>query len=820
MFPSKNEKTALVYDGRNISYSDLVNGIFSFSSRYSVSEGDRVAVFADNSPEWIYAFYSAWVHKAVAVPLDSSMSRDEFVFVLGNCLPAVIVCTHANAGFVAEAVRIVPAYNPSVLTIDDQTAGSFAREGFPEIDMDSTAVIIYTSGTTGNKKGVMLSYDNLLASIEAIAVPRMLTSDDSIISLLPFFHIFPLQGTVIAPLYLGATVVMVKNLTAGEIASAMKTSGVTMFLGVPRLYEMLHGGIMKKIKSSTAGMILFSLSSMMHSMRIGRFLFSKVHNAFGGRVHTYLTGGARMNPAIAKDLKAIGFRLVEGYGLTETSPLVAFNPFGRIKTGSVGLPMPGVEVKISDGEVAVRGRNVMKGYYNNPAATEKVVRGRWFYTGDCGYFDRDGYLYLTGRKDDMIVLPNGKNIDPGVIEKAISDISPLVKEVGIIQNQGRLVALIYPDFQEMRREKIVNITESLKYMVLDRYNRTAPDSRRVLSFSVIQHELPRTKLGKLRRFMLKDIIWEKKAKNSADEPSGEEYMLLKDFLSELKKVTVGPDDHLELDLGLDSLDRVELAAYIESAFNVSVSPEDFASHPVVSELVSFICERKKKRAASPTPVNWNGIINSGSTSLFKVYSNGLIYRLIKMIFYIPVKIYFFLKVEAPSEICGPFIITPNHQSYIDFFLLAVALPVSVLERCVFVANKKRIYNNPLLRLLLKRFNVMIIDINGDLQKAIKSMASVILSGSNIAVFPEGHRSRDGRMSQFKKSFAILSKELNVPVMPVSIDGSYRALKTGNFFPRPCRIKLTVLPPVIPSGKKYEEIIEEVMNSVKKSLGIV
>ena len=205
-----------------------------------------------------------------------------------------------------------------------------------EADHDEVAVIIYTSGTTGKPKGVMLTYNNLLTSINGIRKLEMITAEDRLLGILPFHHIFPLQGTIIAPLFTGSTSIMVKSLVAAEIMATMQKYKPTMFLGVPRLYEMFHGGLMTKVNASIVGKVLFRLSRSIGSLAFSRILFAKVQRAFGGSVRAYLTGGAKMDEKVARNLRALGFKLVEGYGLSETAPLVAFNPFDAVRPGSVG----------------------------------------------------------------------------------------------------------------------------------------------------------------------------------------------------------------------------------------------------------------------------------------------------------------------------------------------------------------------------------------------------------------------------------------------------------------------------------------------------
>jgi len=499
MLIQRLDKTAFIYDDSETSYGELIDTIGTYSAILSVNRGDRVLLFSENRPEWIYAFYASWDQGGVNVPVDAGIETENLRYIVNDCDPAIIFC---SAGTVDRALAAVEGARrkPEIIVFENI---EYAKEGKPVSleagDPTALAVIVYTSGTTGDPKGVMLTYDNLVSNIESLVKLEMFKPADRILGLLPFHHILPLQGIVIAPFFIGATVVYVKNLVAEAILEACQKHRVTMFLGVPRLYELFHTGIMKKVNANPVTRLLFRLARRINSRKFGHALFGAVHRRFGGHVHAFLTGGAKMDENVARDLWSMGFRLVEGYGLTETSPLLAFNPYGNIKLGSVGLPLRGSEVRIMEDEVVVRGRNVMKGYYNKPAETERAMRGGWFHTGDTGRFDGDGYLYLTGRKDEMIVLPNGKNINPEEIENRILRMSPMIKEIAVLQNEGQLTALILPDLASFTAEEIRNVLETLKWKVIDRYNSTVAGYKKILNFTLLKEELPKTRLGKMKQ---------------------------------------------------------------------------------------------------------------------------------------------------------------------------------------------------------------------------------------------------------------------------------------------------------------------------------
>ncbi len=814
MMLADHDKTALIYRDEPISYTDLLTRVAAYASGYRIGKGDRVAICSENRPEWIYAFYSVWLNGGIPVPLDATAAPADLAVILDDSTPSAALCSSGCSRNVREAMTICRNAVP-VLLFDDMPApvpgsGRPVSGGEP----GDTALILYTSGTTGAPKGVMLSFDNLAACIEGISTLGMLVPGDRLIGLLPFHHIFPLQGTVIAPLCIGSSVVIVASLSSDDILAALQRHQVTMFLGVPKLYELFHAGIMRKIRASPAVRLLFMLVRLAGSNRPGRIVFGRIHRAFGGHVRAYLTGGAPMDRLVARDLWALGFRLVEGYGLTETAPLVAFNHFDRIRPGTVGRPMAGIEVKIEDGEVLVRGRNVMKGYYKNPAATAEKVRDGWFHTGDLGEFDSHGYLRVTGRTDDMIVLPNGKNISPEEIERRLVESSPYIREAGVFLRGGRLAAVVLPDFSALENDGVTTIRETIRWKVIDRYNTQVPGYRRVMDLVICHEELPRTRLGKLKRYLLDDFAkGDRPAAGRRAEPATREYQIIKKFLGSLSRTDVRPEHHLELDLGLDSLNRVELMVFIESAFGVAIDEQELAHTQTVEQLAGLVAGRRTRM--DDMAVGWREILGAPVPSTVRSRVNLL--RCVRFIARPLFRAYFKLRYRGINHLPdGPFIIAPNHQSFMDVLLIAIALPDKVLHDTFFLARESLARRAPV-RYLMKKANVVFLNFERDLRSALGNAASVLASGRNLVIFPEGHRSRDGSIGPFKKTFAILSAELGIPVVPVAISGAYDALPKNGLLPRPGTIELAFLEPVQARGADYDAMAEKIRSIINRAV---
>lgn len=814
MFLKDHNKTAFIYEDRPVSYREMIGRAGAYAGLYELSPGDRVGLLSENRPEWIYAFYSTWHKGGISVPMDITAKPEEIAYVINDCMPRVVFCSREGEKLIQNA-RPLLINTPDLMVFEDIPFPLEEKElRIEPVHMHDTAVIMYTSGTTGRSKGVMLSYDNLLASIEGIVDLGMMTKDDIIVGLLPFFHITPFQGTVLLPFFVGATVAYVKNLTSDEILSTLQKHRVTMFLGVPRLYELFHGSIMNKINASIAAKILFRIARTLKNRKLGRVVFGKVHRAFGGYVHAFLSGGARLDEKIAWDLWSLGFRMVEGYGLTETAPLVAFNPYRKIKLGTVGQPLSGTRVEVRDGEIVVQGRNVMKGYYNKPDETSRVLRDGWLHTGDTGYFDSEGYLSITGRVDEMIVLSSGKNINPEEIERKLLTLSPFIRDAGVAHRDGYLTAFILPDFVTLKNNGIINIQETLKWKVLDRYNAGAPPHQRITRFNVVREDLPRTRLGKLRRFMMvKSAGEEKTTVRNPAVPQSAEYRSLKEFLGLLTGREVMPGDHLELDLGLDSLNKVELMVFLETSFGTPINEQILAACPTVNDLAEYLS--REKTITHREDINWKKIL--GERTPFTLPETGLRVRFLQALSRPLMRAYFSITHEGLENLPeSPFILAPNHQSFMDSLLLSIILPKQVLNQTFFLARES-LLNSKIIRYLSKNANVIFINIEKDLKGALQKSAAVLQKGRNLVIFPEGHRSRDGELGMFKKTFAILSKEMNIPVVPLAIDGAFNLYSVGKLVPVPGRVKFTFCKPIYPDRGDYQALADGVRQIIKDIL---
>ena len=815
-----SDKTALKFKDQQISYPELHQQSARLAQLFSTS-ANRVLICSENRPEWVYAFYASWQNDCCVVPVDYLSTVEEILYIVQDSRPEVFFCSKERATVLKQVIKQLD-YNPQLFVFEDIATVTDKQEPIPakpsvqQPDPDKTCLIIYTSGTTGTPKGVMLSFENILANIEAVSHGvKIYTAEERVMLLLPLHHIFPLLGSMVAPLYVGAMVAICPSLQSEDIIGTLQDNRITIIIGVPRLYKVISKGIMDKINQKAVARLLFTLADKIDSPAFSRLLFKSVHKKFGGALKYLVAGGAALDPEVGRIFKTLGFEVLEGFGMTEAAPMITFTRPGQVTIGSAGTAMSCTQIEIRDGEIVASGKNIMQGYLNRPQETQEVLRDGWLYTGDLGRIDDKGRIYITGRKKEIIVLGSGKNINPVLIEQQLEHLSPYINEVGVFAKDDVLQAVIRPDFAKARSEDIQDLDDYFRYQVIEAYNKTVSPAKRLLTFTLIDEELPKTRLSKLKRFQLPELVGSRqRSKSDAEQPDSQEYTLIKQFIEQQTEKTILADDHLEIDIALDSLDQVSLLSFLQSTFGVEISEEKLMSHQTVRLLSEFVQEKKKR--ISVELINWKEILQEKvDLNLPKTWITVNLFNKCSKLFF---KLYFKFKGEGQTNLPEtPCIIAPNHQSFYDGLLVSSLLQSKFAKNTYFYAKEKHV-GNKLLQFLANRNNIIVVDINSGLRESIQKLAEVLKKGKNVMIFPEGTRSKDGTVGDFKKLFAILSTELNVPVVPVTINGAFQALPTGSLFPKPfCPISVSFQQPVFPEGHSYESLTALVHRQVEKRL---
>src|SRR5581483_8609249 len=586
--------------------------------------GSRVALLADNDPRWVTSYLGIIAAGFTVVPLDTGFRSEQVAKLLRDSGSSLLFCDARHLDVARQAsgdagIGVV-LLNPQQ---NENTAGPFADldsifaagpRGFRavEVEPDAVAAILYTSGTTADPKGVMLTHANLDAEIEAILRWADFGPNDAILGILPMFHVLAQMANLLLPIASGARAVYLETLNTTELLRGLRERNITAFAVVPQFFYLIHERIFKEASQrgtviTWAFRTLMKVNRTLRSVGInaGRLFFSKVHAIFGKRMRILVTGGSRFDPQIARDFHALGIDILQAYGLTETSGGAFVNSRRDNVIGSVGKPLYAVESKIVDaqpddetgesvGEIVIRSPLVMKGYWNRPDATAASLKDGWLYTGDLGYFDEDGNLFITGRKKELIILANGKNIYPEEIETHYLK-SLYVKEVCVMALQARpgdpsserLHAVVVPNVEILKQRKIVNMKEVIRFDI-EGLSAQLPTTKRIGSYEIWQEDLPRTTTRKLKRFEIEKRVRANQAKGTASQPEvgqktltaeDEAWASAADVQRALKIIRnaaknsherILPADNLELDLGLDSMQRVELLVSLEKELGAAV----------------------------------------------------------------------------------------------------------------------------------------------------------------------------------------------------------------------------------------------------------
>ena len=818
-------KTAIISGEREVSYSELLQRVAVFAHCTPVERGGRAVIFSENREGWIYAFYAIWAHRGIAVPVDAGSTVGDVAYILSDCRPACVWTSRLRLDVLRAAIE-ESGVTTEVRLIDDYEQSPVGTEkASVEYEDQDTALIIYTSGTTGSPKGVMLSFANLNANIYSVSkeVP-IFNGHRRTLVLLPLHHVLPLVGTVVAPLSTGDGIALCPSMSGPDIMATLSRAQIGIMVGVPRLWQTLYNGIKRKIDAHFVTRVLFALCEKVDSISFSRRIFKAVHEKLGGHLNFCVCGGAALDVEVGRGLRTLGLEVLEGYGMTETAPMISFTRPGDIIPGCAGLPLSTVKMKLEDGELCVKGPNLMQGYYNRPEETAAVIDAEGFlHTGDLGRFDEQGRIYITGRSKEIIVLSNGKNVQPAELEYKLEKFEQQVKEAAVVQEGDLLCAVIVPQKDWADGMTDAEIEEQLKRQVLEPYNLTVAAYKKVMSVFVYHGDLPRTKLEKLQRYKIRDIVargsHEAVRKDEGPEPTFREYVLIKRYIEAEKGVKVRPLNHVETDLAFDSLDKVGLQGFIEKTFGAKVGADTMAGFPHILAIAEHVAGHKTHidEEAADT-VDWAQTLREAPEEGVEIPSRSATLPMLSRLFRLFFGLYNRLEVRGKANLPaqGPYILAPNHQSYIDGPVVLAGLPSAIVPGCYSYATEEHVQSSQR-RFFARRHNVVLME-RSRLRDSILQLGEVLRRRNVLVIFPEGTRTRDGHLGDFKKTFAILASELRVPVVPVCIKGAYEALPRWRRWLKPHKVSVEYLEPLsIRDGEDYDTFAKRVREAVAGKL---
>ena len=837
------------------SYADLyrqVAGLANGLARRGVGRRDRVALCAGHGPDWIVAALATIVTGATLVPVDPQCDATSLTHIVGD--------SGADLWLVSSQVerrlrdRTPPGLSVYVLDAPAGAANSWeglkAEEEIPAAvpQPDDIAVMFYTSGTTGMPKGVPLTHRNLMFQVETLQSFDLIGGGERVLLALPLHHVYPFSIGLLGVFAFQGAVVIARALTGPEIARAMRDGAVGTVLSVPRFFEVLVSGLLTRVRDRSrllhagirALLAINVRTRRWFGMRVGRWVLKRLGQRIGAPLRMMVSGGAALDETLAATMDALGWRLATGYGLTETSPLIALLPPGDLAFDTVGKPVRGMELRIAPttpeegralpasvgdgqrgnqaiGEIQVRGPGVFAGYHNlAEKSAAAFTDDGWFKTEDLGCLDDDGYLHIFGRHTTLIVTAAGENIQPETLEVSYAA-DRAIREIGVFQRDGSLCAVVVPDYKVLRRENRGDEASAVRDAMLA-IARRLPSHHRVSRYVVSSDALARTRLGKLRRADLARRFDEIESGRAAvarrppgpmplvemsdedraliDEPAARVvWELLTDRYPDR---SIGPDASLANDLGIDSLEWINVTLDIRQRAGVEITEQATARIETVRDLLNESVAAEQETHAEDTGALFDDpdrFVGTDQRRWLRPLRpvEVVCARALHALNRVAMRHYFRLEIvgveNLPEDGCS--IYAPNHASVLDPFVVAAALDFRRLRETYWAGWTGMAFANPLFRFVSRIAQVLPIEQE---RAAFSSLAlSLIVLGrqNSLIWFPEGGRSRDGRIQRFRTGIGIVLTRRPVRTVPMLIEGTHEAMPVGRLLPRPVRLRLVV-----------------------------
>lgn len=769
---------------------DYVHKIAGFFEQKKIKKNDKVIIYSYNSPEWVGTLLACAITGVVAVPIDFNANRD-FAKKIFSKVKAKAAFTSKYHSLNLKQEYYFEDYNKLLHPI---------RKDFKpktKIVPKDLFEIVYTSGTTSDPKGVMISNENIVSNLQGLNHAIPLNKNHRFLSMLPLSHLFEQTTGLMIPLQYGGRIVYIHSRKGSVILSALKEEGITTLVTVPAFLETIKNRIIASAKEEGKLKLLNKLIKITNNFNINTrrkiffFIWKKI-----GKLKTVFVGGSALDENIESFWRSIGLRVLTGYGMTEASPVISVNTFEKNALGSVGIPLPNVDIKIENDEILVKGPNVFSGYYKNIKETKNTFNKGWLKTGDLGKFKNE-FLHLIGRKKNMILSASGLNVYPEDIEKILLQ-EKSVKDccvLGIKEKNKVLITAV--------------ITGTKDNSLITRVNNKLSSHQKIQKIVYWNGDFPRTPTLKIKKGEVEAKIGKTNSNNKYDNKL---YELIQGIIGN-KKIT--SNKYLVNDLGLDSLSRVELVSQIEEELGSFINEEEITSKTTVKDLEKMIDAGKSKREVSSLTwlnINKSGMILRGIIQPIALYITKIFVR---------VKVYQKHHLHTHKQ----YVIVANHSSHLDIYSLLSALPYNLRIRTGVAAAKDYFFDRTateamsirqiktwLFRLIINAYPFAR---KNNIKNGLKLTGKLLDSKQNVIIFPEGTRSITGTIQEFKPGIGLIASQLETVILPARIFGAYDLLPKGKSFPKKGKIKVIFGEPLIFGPEEnIHSITKKIENAVK------
>ncbi|MEK6225688.1 MAG: AMP-binding protein [Chloroflexota bacterium] len=750
--------------------NDVVPRVARYLSDSGMKQGDRVLIWGVNRPEYGIAFLAALRLGAILVPLEANYAAEFAVKIAER--------TRASAAIVSSQT-LARAKTLGLPLHEMELLPDLARECPPlakaPLTGDDLAEVVFTSGTTGDPKGAMLTHRNILSNAIAATQIFPIGPKMRLLSFLPLSHMFEQLGGFFCVLLAGASVIYPTSRQPAVVRRTFKERKVSMVLITPAVVKSLMLAIERSAEAQGKKELFEKLRRVARHlpMALRRVVFFSVHRQFGGRFRYIISGGAALDPALGESWRELGIDVIQGYGTTECSPGLTFNRVELNRLGSVGTPLPGVEVKIgADGEVLARGPNVFKGYWENEEATRAVLDDDgWYHTGDLGEIDKDGFLWLRGRKKDMIVLADGTNVYPEDIENALAadpriealatPLRPVVATIVGLQRPGEDIQ-VHGVFLVKDKEQVASIVRDT--------NVKLSGSQQIRGWTIWpEDEFPTTPTQKVKKRFVVERVLNMGRVDQARAVTGDQAATrtLTDVERVITQVTnlppaaVHPGATLSADLGLDSLGRVDLLGAIEEELGAYVDEAALEPNATVAELERMV-------AAARDVKRDTGIYGWPLSPL--VRSFGLLLQ--QTLVYPLVHVFYKVKVTGKEKLVGlrgPVMFAPNHCLHWDNGIILMAIPLSWRWKLAVAAAADDVFGNKLNGFASSVLaNAFPLAREGAIRRSLELLGARLDRQFSVLIYPEGKLTIGGPMQPFKSGTGLIAVEGATPVVPMKL----------------------------------------------------